>query len=178
MRHIIHCLLIMVLAGCAKPDLIMDKPEDDGVWMLGVNDDDRDNDGIIDYADFQSNSYFRLLRLRVPSVLDISQTTLTLEYSSSNPANIEKQEADSGEIKYVLPPGSKRVWTKVGSEERNPETVDLGGDFVDANTAYPLSYFHLEEEDGEHFIALYIESVRFGEWGVDLEVLFEGEEKE
>lgn len=120
--------------------------------ILLVNDDDDDGDGLPDYADgfglitgdsaldelyrTTAAEKFVPMSLVVSENIDFEATTVTFAYDASDPAAVE---VGSDPYMPSLPPGTLRIWTRDGWEERDPRSVADGGHFVPTGIAVPAS---------------------------------------
>ena len=129
--------------------------------LLGTNDDDRDGDGIPDFADgfdafpdeTDENGQVTLVRddntpptvaqgggfipvvIEVPGQVDLSKATFQLTYDASDPVGVNRtRSSPTAPYVYTKPTGKLRLWTKDGAVARNKNSVRTGGDFVESLT--------------------------------------------
>jgi hypothetical protein len=158
-------------------DLYEDKagdPDHPGKFVQ-VNDGDKDNDGIPDFADgfnaFGPASYetageqFTPLVLEIPACIDATKAKIRITYDGSrlqDPCN-GCQVTRTGEepnYTYTPEPGKLRIWKCDGSRPRNPYWIGYdmnGGDFVESGTAYAASLLRFQEYPVQ---TVYIEGIR------------------
>jgi hypothetical protein len=118
--------------------------------LLGTNDDDRDGDGIPDFADgfnafpdqMEDNSPPTIVQggkfipvvIAVGPNVDLGVASFQLNYSMSNPAAVVNLRTGTGTdadpYVYGTPSGLLRLWTKSGESPRNMADIDAGGDFI------------------------------------------------
>ena len=117
--------------------------------LIIVDDDDRDMDGIPDFADgynlFTSvsassqttNAQFVPIVFEIPEPIDLTRCSIKLTYDDSNPMDVTTNADGS----YNLPnQKALRIWTKDGNVARNGKSVLDGGDFL-AATEYSAEDF-------------------------------------
>jgi len=125
--------------------------------LLAANDEDRDSDGIPDFADgfnffsddtledntddnapptAQQNGQFVPVIVEVSGKIDLSKATFQFTYNASDPSGVSRAGAGTDADPYVYSPasGKMRLWTKDGITQRNKSTIDDGGDFIDSLT--------------------------------------------
>ena len=137
-------------------ELLSDKPG----HIIVVNSDDRDNDGVVDWADGfdrDSENYdddslsgveFSELYVKLPDAGKLDYFEVTFSYSASDPNGIgassssssssSSSESESEETPECLtkPGGSFRIWTKNASSARDPKDVLEEGDYIVPGKAY------------------------------------------
>jgi hypothetical protein len=144
--------------------------------FIGVNDADRDLDGIPDYADgydldsvpgnndnaLDGGAIFTPLVVRVANKLNPAMATLTFTYDAGVPGLIGREGITydtHAEDVYGLPSGQMRIWTAEGI--RNKQDLLAGGQFVSPGQAYRLDDFSSLISVGDQFvITLYVEGLR------------------
>ncbi|MHC4984095.1 MAG: hypothetical protein ACYTF6_13125, partial [Planctomycetota bacterium] len=132
--------------------------------ILGVNDDDDDEDGVYDFADGfdrdgtpgnddDSNtdeSDFIPMILEISAGVDPNTAKVDFDYSASNPADCGPTEPAAGRL---------RIWKENGSTARDKRAIGDGGDFVPSDTA--ISWSLLPNADSDPRVKrLYVEAVR------------------
>ena len=140
------------------------------VLHVAANIADDDNDGIIDWADWeigeQSGSPgFGQCTTTIPAGWNASDIEVVVTYPGSNPLSVTMSDGCDGSIDrpfvYVADPdgGRVRVWTKGKWAQRNGCNVADGGDYVAAGPALPAVDMGLEQ--GQNLV-LYIEGLSVG----------------
>jgi hypothetical protein len=129
--------------------------------FVQVNDGDKDNDGIPDFADgFNGSSNsgmdsyetageeFTPLVLELPACIDPTKAKIRITYDGS------------GCVASTPEAGKLRIWNCPGSRPRCPFGIDyyLDGNFVQSGVAYSASAFHISENCPQEI--LYIEAIR------------------
>lgn len=129
--------------------------------MVAVNDDDSDDDGLVDYYDYDptdgdlgaESQQFVPLTITLPTEVDPSITKLRLTYSQSAPP-VAPTPTDP------LPgTGHLRIWRVNGNVVRNPEAISLegSGDFVESGESYTPAQFNYDATT--RTIQLWVEAV-------------------
>ena len=147
-------------------DLIVNKRS-----MIVPLSDDRDEDGIPDYAQFKSEAYFAAMIIRVPDAADNPNAFVTFSYSASRPSElIFNKDTQTHE----LPLGMMRIWTLPASLERAPLTLNKGGHYIHSDEPYKLNLFKMKRNpEGEKRFTLYVERVRFPKTADDSNIAVE-----
>ena len=113
--------------------------------ILAVNKDDKDDDGVIDYADWEiketaqggfNENIFAEIKLKLSEGVALDDCLISISYSASDP--LDKGFVQTGQ----LPKGrALRLWKKPSNTPRNPASIKNGGDFIPAmsNDTYSLS---------------------------------------
>jgi len=124
---------------------------------------DTDGDKVPGYADGidvneqegdgASVPFYPLLFSIDGSIVDQATATVSFRYAGSDPAGVEKVEAEDGTVSYTTPPGTLRLWAKDGQFSRKVANLADGGDYVTPDTLYPLSLFNSNK-------TLYVEGIR------------------
>jgi hypothetical protein len=141
-------------------------PDHPGKFVL-VNDGDKDNDGIPDFADgfgaFGNDSYqtegeqFTPLVLELPSGINATNAKIRITYDGSKLEDpyYGCQVTRTGEepdYTYTPESGKLRIWNCPGSTPRSPYGIDYqGGNLIESGVAYPAYKFNSN---------LYIEGIR------------------
>jgi hypothetical protein len=147
-------------------DLYEDKagdPDHPGKFVM-VNDVDKDNDGIPDFADgfnaFGGSSsqtageQFTPLVFELPVPIDPAKAKVRLTYDASDPAGVTR-EGTAPDYTYTAAPGKLRIWTKPGDQPRNKAGVTNGGDYVAPGTLSPAAL----GLQGNGAVTLYVERI-------------------
>ena len=102
---------------------------------VAVNDDDDDQSGLKDFAEWSNGSEDDFVRivLEVPQPVDLDQARVRFDYPASPPGAVSITPEPHRIVR--VPGGHIRVWTKRGSAARDPKPVTEGGDYV-----APLNY--------------------------------------
>ncbi len=140
--------------------------------LVAVGDDDRDLDGIVDFADgygllglpsseVNAQAQFVPIRFTIPQPIDLQRARIRLTYSDSDPMLVTSN-AVAG---FRLPSDGKklRIWKKPGNQAR-------AGQFL-ASGEYTAEAFGFT--DGVRSLTYYLEAVCPSEAPGDLRVLFE-----
>ncbi len=129
--------------------------------VILANGGDRDFDGKPDYKDWHiSGSVPEEDGKFVPIVVDLSKMkmeggTIRFDYDGNRPMSYEP-----GSLGESL--GHIRIWLKDASEDRNPETVQNAGDYIDPEHEYSVA----ELFGSETTKVFYVEGVRLSTgWG-------------
>jgi len=135
--------------------------------VLVVNDADRDEDGIPDFADFETQGeYFVPVQIEFPSFLDPFNSLLAFEYSGSDPFDV----GGGQETGFVPAEGALRLWTVAGGT-LDPMDAAFGGHFVvPCDSGYGWYRPGQLGWSGAGPVTLYLEAVRpserFGDLGL------------
>jgi hypothetical protein len=115
--------------------------------FLAVNDGDADNDGIPDFADFETSAVyqentpvrFTPLVLELPEPLELEKVKIRLTYSASDPNGVTGSGTQADP--YAAAPGHLRIWKVDGSVNRNISEVSPGGEghYVKPDSEYKSS---------------------------------------
>jgi len=147
--------------------------------MIAVNSDDKDEDGIPDFADgydlfaapnltnddINTDEQFVPVVFEIPEPIDLSRARVKLDYDDSNPLSVTTNPAG----KYVLPSsGSMRLWRQKGNVARNGGAIP-SGDFVPKGE-YTASDFGFS--NGTRTVTLYAEAVKISQKIADKRILF------
>ncbi|MDA1179957.1 MAG: hypothetical protein O2931_14300, partial [Planctomycetota bacterium] len=112
---------------------------------------DIDSDGVPNVSDFSAPSgqipspSFTPVRLFLPTPIDLSRATVRFHYPAF-PANSNNHQQGVG--------GSIRLWTRDGTQNRLPWSIDQGGDLVLPDTTYRVS-----EVGNSQTLTLFVEGV-------------------
>ncbi len=148
--------------------------------VLLVNDDDTDDDGILDFADgfnrdgipgdeddVTPGERFIPVLLEIDPGIDLSRSTLQIEYDASDPAAVSLT-GGAGDSRVTPAPGHLRLWTKPGDQPRNKNAINdpQRGDFVSANVEFGPDYLQaLGFSETNRKVTLYLEGVRKSDIG-------------
>ena len=148
-----------VQAACPSPTgkiIVVDDSPVDGVpaFAVGVGGNSWNAD---------DNSKFVPLVVTLPQNTNLSQAMLNFSYDGSDPSNIEVD--DSGPDKSYLPaPGTLRLWTKDGDQERNDSGIADAdpGDYIAPNAPFSASVLSWSDIPGstDEQTTIYVEAVR------------------
>jgi len=147
-----------------------DDPDHPGKFVQ-VNDGDKDNDGIPDFADgfgaFGPDSYetageeFTPLVLELPACIDPTKAKIRITYDGS------------GCVASTPEAGKLRIWNCYGSTPRNPNSLDYdynGGNFIVSGAAYAATRLRFQEYPVQ---TVYIEGIRPSTALGDCRIVFE-----
>lgn len=143
--------------------------------VIAVNSSDKDGDGIPDFADGYSlypdqpdsqtpptadeGAGFVPMRLRLPAGVNAAQAQLQFSYDASEPNSngVERDGSGTDSDPYVYKPlgGSLRLWAKDESQQRNPQDILDGGDWIRPDETFPASSLMSGQS-----VVLYVEAVR------------------
>jgi hypothetical protein len=122
--------------------------------FVQVNDGDKDNDGIPDFADgfnafsnsgpesYQNNDeVFTPLTLELPACVDPQKAMIRIKYPGS--ACGAGRTGEDPNYTYTTESGKLRIWNCPGSRPRSPNGIAImgGGDFIQSEVAYPACSF-------------------------------------
>lgn len=167
--------------------------------LVAANDDDRDVDGIPDYADgfnlfsddeaegnsddntpptTAQNGQFVKVKLDVGSKIDLTKATFQFTYDASDPAQVTRIGTGTANSPYIYTPadGKLRLWTKDGTAQRNKDDIEAGGDFIrslaDANTYTPDNWAKIGITAANRSTTLYVEGIDVNDVRGDLKLAF------
>jgi WD40 repeat protein len=139
--------------------------------ILVVNSGDTDNDGIPDYADFDSGRRFVPMVIQLPDDIDLATAQIKITYPESDPTMIDINSSVSPAV-HTPAEGYLRIWKINGDESRSIDDINAAGHYVrsDQNIALNLFQINIERE-----ITLYMEMVRetnlWGELKIQTEII-------
>ncbi|MDD3926858.1 MAG: hypothetical protein PHT33_09390 [bacterium] len=146
-----------ILAGSIDEENMEDIPGDitKPGKLTGINDNDNDADGILDFADGYSyegtaadaqcaGEQFIPIELELDSSINVNTAKIKVEYCNDSvalPESINKTGV-APRFTYALTGNGKlRLWTKNGGTARNKASVNSQGDFIPNNESIDLSKF-------------------------------------
>jgi hypothetical protein len=122
--------------------------------FVQVNDGDKDNDGIPDFADGfnafsnsgmdsyeNASEQFTPLTLELPACVDPQKAMIRIKYPGS--ACGATRTGEDPNYTYAREAGKLRIWNCPGSRPRSPNGIAImgGGDFIQSEVAYPACSF-------------------------------------
>ncbi|MBL7187982.1 MAG: tandem-95 repeat protein [Phycisphaerae bacterium] len=164
--------------------------------MIIVNNRDRDNDSIPDFADgfnrdgisgtdddtppsaLQTEKFAELV-ITLPDTINLSQARLRLDYSDSDP-NAVTHAGTAPDFVYTPGHGHLRMWAKPAYEIRNGNSFAAGsdpGDYIPPTTGAtfysPTEVMQLGFSDSNRSVTFYLEAVRASDDMADQQVTVE-----
>jgi len=127
--------------------------------ILLVNNDDGDLDDVVDYADgfgksgtskVNTEERFVPITIELPKLWELSELKLTLQYDGSDPSKLKDDED---------PVGNLRIWKKKGNVQRDPNSVQLNGDYVEPGTYSAQELTKLGFSNTGRKVTLYVEGI-------------------
>ena len=136
---------------------------------IDVNNKDMNDNDIVDFAEFsykddEGNDVpirFIPMVVEIPGYVDLREADLKFSYNGSDPMVIEVEnigDAQNPILMHTPAPGVIRIWTKDGIEERNPESVTNGGDYVTPDTTFKVVDLGFTEFN--RIVTFYMEGIR------------------
>ena len=145
-----------------------------------INDGDADNDGIADYADGYNRHSSVDADNESPGVsfipihigfqaVDPAEGKIKFTFDASNPQGITSNSTTPQQLPAN---GRIRLWTKDGSQQRDSDSISLGGDIIKSGVAYSLEDLGLEESSCGDF-TVFAEVVKTSDSVADIPVKVE-----
>lgn len=146
------------LKVCWNPDSIdneIENTENKRPIITALNNDDIDNDEIKDIFDMNisvDTNIFAGIKLKISGLDNLADYKIKLSYSASDPAKTLNDKPA---------PGIFRLWKKKSNENRNPESIKDGGDYIPPSTsADNESYYNPSDLLSiDHEAVFYLETV-------------------
>jgi len=143
--------------------------EDDPFYpgkIVMVNDGDDDGDGILNYVDgidvygnegTNAGGKFVPVVIEIHDSVDVNTAKIRFRYFASDPVLIIRSGTEESGYVFEPAPGSLRIWTKDGIESRLSASVGESGDFINSDTAYPVTMLGFDETQRK--VVLYVEAI-------------------
>ncbi len=137
--------------------------------VIGVNDDDSDEDGIVDYADGFNlrgdrpaddqtpGEQFIPVIVKIGGLPEPDEARIVFGYDASDPAECEVVTTADGTYVALPSEGSLRLWKVDGASARNKAGLSSGGHFIEDGVPYSLDQLGVSHSNGE--VALWLEAV-------------------
>jgi hypothetical protein len=84
-----------------------------------------------------SGEEFAAVSVQLDNAVDPNVATVTFQYAGADPAEVSQHQFDP--FPFFAAPGSLRIWTKSGSQQRDQRSANDDGTYVVPGEAYRLS---------------------------------------